>query len=175
MIQCHIKMQLRAATADLRSVFSALRACMLFLMPFYWPPPPTLAVTWHGLTSDLEGLLIVGWNVPNRRLWRICCFCVSKIAFNYTFFLKHGFKFFISCVFCWVSLLFSIKPLLHLSLKHRWISYLKRGESFKHSSKSSLTVISPFSCRSHKHTTPYSSGSSRGLEKGQQKLNLLGF
>lgn len=53
----------------------------------------------------------------------------------------------------------------NLSLKHRWISYLKRGESFKHSSKSSLTVISPFSCWSHKNTTLYFSGSSRGWRR----------
>lgn len=47
-----------------------------------------------------------------------------------------------------------LRSLLAL-FKHRWNSYLKRGESFKHSSKSSLTVIPPFVVADHTHNTGF--------------------
>lgn len=57
---------------------------------------------------------------------------------------------------------------------HRWNSYLKRGESFKHSSKSSFTVILPLS-----PTQNYCSNSVfwRGGVKKKKKISwiLLGF
>lgn len=56
---------------------------------------------------------------------------------------------------------------------HRWNSYLKRGESFKHSSKSSFTVILPLS-----PTQNYCSNSvfwRGGEKKKENQLNLVVF
>lgn len=92
------------------------------------PHPPTFAVAGRSLTSDPDWLLVLA------SLLELDVRCQQCSFFFYLNPLFHVFS----------GIILSFHPACgSLSDKRRWSSYLKRGESFKHSSKSSFTVICP--------------------------------